>query len=61
MKAFNKLSDRVLSAFVPARAASACVPPDCITYRESGSGWCRTRRCCYNCAGSWICSAWTSC
>lgn len=63
MSLLGKLSDKVLSAVIPAKEAVAVCPPDCIRYTESdSSGWCRTRQCCYrgsNC--DWYCSAWTSC
>lgn len=62
MSAFGKLSDKILGKLVPTREAAAVCPPDCITYTESGSGWCRRRTCCYRGSScTWTCGSWYSC
>lgn len=61
MRAFGKLSDKILSAVVPARKAAAICPPDCVYYTERSDGYCRYRSCCYR--GStctWTCSSWSA-
>ncbi|GIG71353.1 hypothetical protein [Phytomonospora endophytica] len=60
MKIIGKIGDKVLSALVPAKNATAGCPSDCYTERQKlSSGNCRYRRCCFTSSCNLSCGPWT--